>query len=132
MRELNRVIILSSNTRPNRRFTIKDLDRRDRKAGKLEVGVHYYIDREGYVHYGRDIEKVGVHSGKRNVGSIAVMLAGGVNERKVSQDNFTLHQRASLGELVSNLMQQHNIDIVEGHNNTCPPFDVKAWVNETL
>lgn len=132
MRELNKIIILSSNTPPAKRFSIKDLDRRDRKAGKLEVGVHYFIDREGYVSYGRDLESTGVHSGKRNKGSVAIMLEGGVNEKLVAQDNFTLHQLATLGELTYNLMDQHGIELIEGHSKYCPPFDIAKWVEETL
>lgn len=132
MRVLDKIIIHSSNTPRTRKFRLKDLDIRDRKAGKFGVGVHFFIDREGYIETGRDITKVGVHAGKRNVGSIAIMLEGGVNEKNISQNNFTLHQLASLGELIWDLQQKYGITRIEGHHKSCPPFNVQEWVSETL
>lgn len=133
MRELNAIVVHSSNTPMSTRLTLAALDRKERKSGKLGIGVHFYIDRNGTVHEGRHIEKVGVHAGRRNEGSVGIMLEGGVNEKHVALNNFTLEQMASLAALIMHLCDEHpTINRVNGFTPYSPPFDVVEWYSSTI
>lgn len=129
MREI-RDIILHASLTGDEDVTVKDLDRKHRKAGWNGVGYHFVIRRSGAVETGRSIDKAGAHAKGFDKYSIGICMIGGVPAA-----NFTPIQWKNLELLVSGLARQFPDAKVMGHRDcprvpsdtVCPTFDVAAW-----
>lgn len=132
MRDIDRIIIHASATRPDQNITAKNIKRwhvEDR--GWSDIGYHYVIKRDGTLEKGRDIKNAGAHVYGYNEGSIGVCLVGGVDKFNAPEQNYTANQYYSLKKLLDVLCVTFpNADII-GHNDVsdknCPCFDVKKW-----
>ncbi len=130
------LVVHCSATPPKAKVDAREIDRWHRMRGFLRIGYHYVIKRNGQVEQGRPITDPGAHVEGYNHESIGVCLAGGVNEKNVPEDNFTLDQKAALGALLVTLKALFPKAEVIGHrdlnpNKACPSFDAKAWWAET-
>ena len=104
-------------------------------AGKLSVGYHFVIDREGNVENGRSMTTVGQHTPGQNTYSLGICLIGGLSPDKKPQDNYTPAQYAALRVLITTLRERSPAAAVVGHNHfnpstACPCFDVKGWASQ--
>ncbi|MDU3761109.1 MAG: N-acetylmuramoyl-L-alanine amidase [Bacteroides sp.] len=61
MRKINKVIIHCSATPEGRDYTVADIDRWHRERGFDGIGYHYVVYRDGSIHAGRDVAKIGAH-----------------------------------------------------------------------
>lgn len=96
------------------------------ERGFSEVGYHFFIQKNGDIIKGRDLEKIPAAQKGHNTGSIAICCHG--------LNKFTEEQKASVRELCLHLNRIHNHGLTfHGHcevepNKTCPVYDYKAWL----
>ena len=96
-----------------------------------DIGYHYYITRDGVVHEGRPIEKVGAHCEGHNSHSIGVCYEGGLDANGKPADTRTDAQRKALKSLIEDLHQRFPKALIVGHHDlnptkACPCFEVKG------
>ena len=141
---VNKLIIHCSATKPSMKVTVKDIDGWHRARGWSGIGYHWYIDREGCVHGGRDTNRdgnyendIGAHTYGFNRGSLSVCMEGGVDEQNQPEDNFTDAQWDALKLQIIDIQGRHRLNLVEvyGHNDfdknkACPSFNVREKMKE--
>ncbi|WP_018868298.1 MULTISPECIES: N-acetylmuramoyl-L-alanine amidase [unclassified Thioalkalivibrio] len=147
-RMVDHLIIHCSATRPSQDIGAEDIDRWHRALGWWGCGYHYVIRRDGTIesaaegHRCRPLERAGAHVGDCGPGwngrTIAVCMAGGIDDKKRAEDNFTPEQYDSLEALVMFILHQHpTITHIGGHRDLikvtgappkdCPCFEVSDW-----
>ena len=99
--------------------------------GFHDIGYHFYITRDGEIHRGRPLEKVGAHCRNHNSHSIGICYEGGLDARGNPKDTRTPEQRSALHLLVYQLLQQFRNARVCGHRDLSPDLDgdgtVEPW-----
>ena len=96
MRKIDKVIIHCSATPEGKDYTVEDIDRWHRERGFDCIGYHYVIYRDGSVHKGRDVAKIGAHCKGQNANSIGVCYIGGMTaDNKQAKDTRTPQQKAA-------------------------------------
>ena len=96
-----------------------------------DIGYHYYITRDGVVHEGRPIEKVGAHCEGHNSHSIGICYEGGLDANGKPADTRTDAQRKALKSLIEDLHQRFPKALIVGHHDlnpakACPSFEVNS------
>ena len=125
-------VIHCSATRCNHAFTFEALDACHRARGFKMCGYHYYITRDGQLHFGRPEEMVGAHARHYNAHSIGVCYEGGLDEKGRAADTRTPAQKLALYTLLVSLKQDYpDAEIVghcelEGVHKACPSFPVST------
>ena len=76
MRQIDKIIVHCSATPNDREVTVEDIDRWHKERGWYGCGYHIVIYRNGSIHMGRPLSKIGAHCKGRNTGSIGVCLIG--------------------------------------------------------
>lgn len=135
MRKISEIIVHCAATAEGKEFTVADIDRWHRARKFDGIGYHYVIYRDGTVHAGRPVERVGAHCTGHNRQSIGVCYIGGcAADGKTPKDTRTSAQRAALVSLVKKLLRQYPGASVHGHNEfankACPSFNVKTWLTQ--
>ena len=104
MRTITLIIIHCSATPEGRRLDFETC-RRDhiRHRGFTDIGYHFYITRDGEIHRGRPLEKVGAHCKNHNRHSIGICYEGGLSADCTSADTRTLMQKGSMLALLREL-----------------------------
>ncbi len=123
-RAVSRVFIHCSASDVAAHDNVKTIDQWHRQRGWSEIGYHFYIDKSGVLHKGRDIEKIPAAQAGHNRGTIAVCLGG--------EKAFTAEQFATLERFCSavDAVYQGRVTF-HGHREvnygkTCPNFDYRA------
>lgn len=95
------------------------------ERGFNDVGYHYFIQSNGLIEKGRDLDKIGAHCKGKNKHSIGICLHGKY------EDDFTREQFTSLVKLIESLAIIIPNITIHGHNEfsskTCPVFDVTPF-----
>ena len=134
MRTITLIIIHCSATPEGRRLDFETC-RRDhiRHRGFTDIGYHFYITRDGEIHRGRPLEKVGAHCKNHNRHSIGICYEGGLDENGVPADTRTYTQKCSLLDLLRQLKTDYPNARISGHrqlsssiHKACPCFDAKS------
>lgn len=130
MRKINLIIIHCTATIEGRDYTVSTIDSWHRQRGFDCIGYHYVIYRDGTVHIGRSIYKVGAHCKGHNANSIGVCYVGGVGKDGNPKDTRTPQQRDALVNLLMRLKRQFPQAVIRGHRDfaakACPSFDATA------
>jgi len=84
--------------------------------------------RDGEIHRGRALEKIGAHCRNHNAHSIGVCYEGGLDANGKPKDTRTLEQKGALLALLRELKRQFPKALVVGHRDLnpmkgCPCFD---------
>lgn len=131
MREINKIIIHCSATKPSQDIGAFQIDEWHKKLGWSGIGYHFVIRRNGTVEKGRDIEIAGAHCQNQNKNSIGICLVGGIDDHGRSENNFTESQFQVLRKLVADLKLQYPNMSLHGHNEfaakDCPCFNVQEF-----
>lgn len=131
MRPITEIIIHCTATRPDTNCTVESIRRYHKSLGWHDIGYHYVIYPDGSVHSGRPIEQVGAHCSDHNAQSIDIVYVGGLDADGHPADTRTEPQCLALLQLVRDLMEEHNITSIHGHNEyatkACPCFNVQQW-----
>lgn len=134
MREINKIIVHCSATKPSMDIGVEEIRRWHKGRGWDDIGYHTVIRRNGEIEKGRDMGIAGAHAKGHNFGSIGVCLIGGIDDDGKADDNYTLKQYNGLIQLISFYEMTFPIEEVLGHrdlpgvNKECPCFDVRAWL----
>jgi N-acetyl-anhydromuramyl-L-alanine amidase AmpD len=109
------------------------LDKMHQAKGWKCCGYHYYITRDGQLHFGRPEEMVGAHARHYNAHSIGVCYEGGLDEKGRAADTRTPAQKKALLTLLLSLKQDYpDAEIVghcelEGVHKACPCFSCSEY-----
>lgn len=129
MRTITLIIIHCSATPEGRRLDFETC-RRDhiRHRGFTDIGYHFYITRDGEIHRGRPLEKVGAHCKNHNRHSIGICYEGGLSADCTPADTRTLMQKGSMLALLRELRLLFPKALIVGHHDLnpvkpCPCFD---------
>ena len=117
------MIIHCSATPEGRDYTVADIDRWHRERGFNEIGYHYVVYRDGSIHEGRDVAKMGAHCKGQNANSIGICYIGGLDANGKAKDTRTEAQKRALRVLVAKLVKEYPIKEILGHRDTSPDTD---------
>ena len=98
-------------------------------ANMRDIGYHFYITRNGEIHRGRPIEKMGAHCKNHNRHSVGICYEGGLSSGGVPTDTRTLEQKAAMLALLRELRELFPTSLIVGHHDLnpmkpCPCFNV--------
>lgn len=131
MRTITLIIIHCSATLEGRSLSFEEC-RRDHIMHRhfRDIGYHFYITRDGTVHDGRPIEKVGAHCEGHNSHSIGICYEGGLDANGKPADTRTEAQRKALKSLVERMHRLFPKALIVGHHDlnprkACPCFKVE-------
>ena len=130
MRKINKIIIHCAATPEGRNFTVEDIRRWHLQRGFRDIGYHFYLTRNGEIHRGRPLEKIGAHCLNHNRHSIGICYEGGLDAEGCPSDTRTLEQKASLLALLRELKRIFPRALIIGHHDlkpvkACPCFDAE-------
>lgn len=142
MRKISQIVIHCAATRPewmdgqSAQAKVDEIDRWHRARGFRKIGYHYFIDRDGVVVKGRQLEEEGAHTLGQNKDSIGICLAGGHGSAMNDpfSANYTDAQDQALRVLINELQVRiPGIKKISGHNDytkakACPGFQVSRWL----
>jgi N-acetylmuramoyl-L-alanine amidase len=99
-------------------------------ANMRDIGYHFYLTRNGEIHRGRPLEKIGAHCLNHNRHSIGICYEGGLDAEGCPADTRTLEQKASLLALLRELKRIFPRALIIGHHDlnpvkACPCFDAE-------
>lgn len=100
----------------------------------IDIGYHYYVERDGSVSRGRDPAVVGAHCRNHNMHSLGICYEGGLDRYGQPADTRTEAQRATLSRLIGELKMLYPRALVVGHHDlnplkACPCFDAAHEYN---
>lgn len=121
MRTITLIIIHCSAT-PEGKSLSAEACRQDhiRHRGFRDIGYHFYITRDGEIHPGQSLEKVGAHCRNHNTHSIGICYEGGLNAEGQAKDTRTLEQRGALLALLRELKKKFPEALIIGHHDLNP------------
>jgi N-acetyl-anhydromuramyl-L-alanine amidase AmpD len=114
---------------------MEQLDKMHKARGWKCCGYHYYITRDGQLHFGRPEEMVGAHARHYNAHSIGVCYEGGLDEKGRPADTRTPAQKLALHTLLVSLKADFPEAEIMGHcelegvHKDCPCFPVSIYRN---
>ena len=106
-------------------------------ANMRDIGYHFYITRDGEIHRGRALEKVGAHCRNHNAHSVGVCYEGGLDANGKPKDTRTLEQKGALLALLRELKRQFPKALIVGHRDLnpmkgCPCFDAVKEYSQVI
>ena len=133
MRRIDLIVIHCTASRPDQHITMEQLDKMHKARGWKCCGYHYYITRDGQLHFGRPEEMVGAHARHYNAHSIGICYEGGLDEKGRAADTRTPAQKLTLHSLLIALKADYpNAEIV-GHcelpEQRMPSELVRSWLS---
>ena len=132
MRKIDLIVLHCTASRPNQHISMELLDQMHKAKGWKCCGYHYYITRDGQLHFGRPEEMVGAHARHYNAHSIGVCYEGGLDEKGRADDTRTPAQKLTLYTLLVSLKQDYPDAEIVGHRDLpnvhkdCPCFDART------
>ena len=132
MRRIDLIVIHCTASRPSQSISLEQLDKMHKARGWKCCGYHYYITRDGQLHFGRPESMVGAHARHYNAHSIGVCYEGGLDEKGRAADTRTLAQKKTLLTLLHSLKVDYPDAQIVGHcelegvHKACPSFPVST------
>jgi len=128
MRLVKEIIIDCSATREEQQVSVDTIRDWHLAKGWNDIGYHFYIDLDGTINKGRDIDKMGAHCKGHNRNSIGICYCGGVKtDGKTPKDTRTQKQKDSLLNVLKTLKAMYPEAVIYSHNEfankACPSFD---------
>ena len=129
MREIDKIIVHCSATREGQDIPVETIKKWHVEGrGWSDIGYHFYVELDGTIKKGRDIQKIGAHCSKNNRSSIGICYCGGVEaDGKTPKDTRTESQKESLLNVLKTLKAMFPDSTIYSHNEfankACPSFD---------
>ena len=129
MRKIDKIIIHCSATREGQDIPVETIRKWHVDGrGWSDIGYHFYIDINGKIWKGRDIQKIGAHCSGNNRSSIGICYCGGVEaDGKTPKDTRTESQKESLLSVLKTLKAMFPDASIYSHNEfankACPSFN---------
>lgn len=131
MRDINKIIVHCSATRPEQTIGASEIRKWHKERGWRDIGYHYVIRRSGILESGRSESEVGAHVKGHNDDSIGICLIGGINDNGAPDANYSYDQYVTLYRLLCELLDRYKSATLHGHyefsSKACPCFDVRAF-----
>ena len=129
-RRINKIILHCSATPEGKDYTVEQIRQWHIARNFSDVGYHFIIYRDGTVHRGRPVEKIGAHTTGYNAHSIGICYIGGcAADGNTPKNTLTKAQRIALIRLLKELRVTYPMATIHGHNEfankACPSFIVK-------
>lgn len=136
-----RIILHCSATVEGKDYTVEDVHGWHLANKWIGCGYNIIIYRDGSIHEGRGIENSGAHTSGYNSTSLGICYIGGIDANKNAKDTRTDEQKASLFQVVDELLVKYHLTIndVYGHRDltspkpnmkACPSFDTNTFKKE--
>ncbi len=132
MRTITLIIIHCSATPDGKSLSFEEC-RRDHIMHRhfRDIGYHFYITRDGVIHDGRPMNKIGAHCNGHNTHSIGICYEGGLDASGRPADTRTMKQKAAMTKLINRMQSLFPKAIIVGHNDlnprkACPGFHFSA------
>ena len=124
MRTITLIILHCSATREGQSFDFEQC-RTDHIShrGFSDIGYHFYITRDGVVHNGRPLERIGAHCLHHNRYSVGVCYEGGLDREGRPRDTRTVPQKIALEALLRELKRMFPRALIVGHRDLDPRKD---------
>ena len=133
MRRIDLIVIHCTASRPDQHIPMEQLDQMHQARGWKCCGYHYYITRDGQLHFGRPEEMVGAHARHYNAHSIGICYEGGLDEKGRAADTRTPAQKLTLYTLLVSLKQDYPDAEIVGHcelpEQRMPIELVRSWLS---
>ena len=133
MRRIDLIVIHCTASRPDQHISMERLDKMHKARGWKCCGYHYYITRDGQLHFGRPEEMVGAHARHYNAHSIGICYEGGLDEKGRADDTRTPAQKLTLYTLLCSLKQDYPDAEIVGHcelpEQRMPIELVRSWLS---
>ena len=102
-----------------------------------DIGYHFYITRDGEIHRGRALERIGAHCKGHNRHSLGICYEGGLDVKGQPADTRTPRQRQGMLCLLRQLKRQFPHALIVGHHDldpmkACPCFEAAKLNSELL
>ena len=128
MRLVKEIIIHCSATREEQQVSVDTIRDWHLAKGWNDIGYHFYVELDGTIKKGRDIDKIGAHCKGHNRNSIGICYCGGVEtDGKTPKDTRTQEQKDSLLNVLKTLKAMYPEAVIYSHNEfaakACPSFD---------
>ena len=129
MREIDKIIVHCSATREGQDIPVETIKKWHVEGrGWSDIGYHFYVELDGTIKKGRDIQKIGAHCSGNNRSSIGICYCGGVEaDGKTPKDTRTESQKESLLSVLKTLKAMFPECSIYSHNEfankACPSFD---------
>lgn len=129
-RRIDKIILHCSATPEGKDYTVEQIRSWHLANGWSDIGYHFVIYRDGTVHRGRPVEKIGAHTTGYNAHSIGICYIGGcAADGNTPKNTLTKAQRIALIRLLKELRVTYPMATIHGHNEfankACPSFIVK-------
>jgi len=122
-RKVHRVFIHCSASDHAHHDNIETMKSWHSTRGFSDVGYHFFIQKDGTLEYGRDIEKTPAAQKGHNLNSLAICVHG------LKEENFTEAQFDTLNKLASQIEYNYENISFHGHcevsKKACPVFNYK-------
>ena len=129
-RTIDKIILHCSATPEGKDYSVEQIRSWHLANGWSDIGYHFVIYRDGTVHRGRPVEKIGAHTTGYNAHSIGICYIGGcAADGNTPKNTLTKAQRIALIRLLKELRVTYPMATIHGHNEfankACPSFIVK-------
>ena len=134
MRDIKRIILHCTATREGKDYSVDTIRKWHTDKGWSDIGYHYIVYRDGSIHPGRPVERMGAHVRGYNASSIGIAYIGGVASEQVDgkwvpKDTRTPQQKEALDCFIRGLLEKYPGSTLHGHNEysakACPSFNVQ-------
>lgn len=122
-RNITLIVVHCTASKCTSNLTPEALDALHKRQGFAECGYHYYITKDGRIHYMRDITRIGAHAKGYNTPSIGVAYEGGLDANGKAADTRTPAQKNSLTTLLHFLLLTYPEARICGHRDLSPDLN---------
>lgn len=130
MRDIKKIIIHCSATKEGQDISVENIRYwHVEENGWSDIGYHFIVDINGFLHEGRDIDIHGAHTKGENKDSVGICYIGGLSEDMAWKDTRNKRQKDTLEIIIKYIKNLYPEAKVYGHNDfsekDCPCFDAK-------
>ena len=130
MRDIKKIIIHCSATKEGQDISVENIRYwHVEENGWSDIGYHFIVDINGFLHEGRDIDIQGAHTKGENKDSVGICYIGGLSEDMAWKDTRNKRQKDTLEIIIKYIKNLYPGAKVYGHNDfsekDCPCFDAK-------
>ena len=130
MRDIKKIIIHCSATKEGQDISVENIRYwHVEENGWSDIGYHFIVDINGFLHEGRDIDIQGAHTKGENKDSVGICYIGGLSEDMAWKDTRNKRQKDTLEIIIKYIKNLYSEAKVYGHNDfsekDCPCFNAK-------
>ncbi len=122
-RLINLIVIHCTASKETSTLTPQSLEAYHKSLGWTQCGYHFYITRDGRLHYMRPLTESGAHAQGHNANSIGIAYEGGIDANGIPKDTRTTQQKETLLLLLKTLKCSIPQARILGHRDLSPDLN---------